>query len=154
MTAFMHRDCGQWDRLRKVFHHDAVIHIMWFNGRADDFVTASSQMAKTELSSKHDIANPLIHFNGPRAISETNATIITEDTALRLICTSHIRFLDRLEERDGVWRILHRRSIYDFSSYNATPRAGWLIAAEPSASSAGPRTGPLCRTECFGSKTP
>lgn len=121
MTGFIHRDLGEWDRLGELFHPEAMVHIMWFNGAAADFVAASSHMGKTDLSSKHVIANPLIHFSGRRAVTETNAITVTENTALGAVCTSHIRFVDRVEERDESWRILERRSVYDMSFFDVPP---------------------------------
>lgn len=50
-------------------------------------------------------------------MSETNAVIIGENVQLGLGCNAHNRFIDRLERRDGVWRILDRRSVYDFSAF-------------------------------------
>ncbi|GAB3972875.1 hypothetical protein GCM10029978_050980 [Actinoallomurus acanthiterrae] len=121
MTGFIHRDLGEWDRLRELFHPDATINIMWFNGLASEFVDASARMGATDVSSKHVIANPHLDFCGDRAVSETNAIAVTENTALGYVCTTHIRFLDRVELREGRWRILGRRSSYDMSYFNVVP---------------------------------
>jgi SnoaL-like domain len=121
MTGFIHRDLGEWDRLRELFHPDATVTIIWFNGLASEFVDASARMGATDLSSKHVIANPRLDFRGDRAVSETNAIAVTENTALGYVCTTHIRFLDRVELREGRWRILGRRSSYDMSYFNVAP---------------------------------
>jgi hypothetical protein len=121
MTGFIHRDLRAWDPLRELFHPEAMVHIMWFNGRAEDFVDASSRMGTTDVSSKHVIAHPLIAFHGDRAVTETNAITVTENTALGYVCTTHLRFLDRVEARQGKWRLTERRSVYDFSFFDAVP---------------------------------
>src|SRR5438309_10016156 len=37
MTGWIHRDLGEWDQLRSLFHPDATIDITWFTGKAGDF---------------------------------------------------------------------------------------------------------------------
>ncbi|MFE2378582.1 nuclear transport factor 2 family protein [Streptomyces sp. NPDC059398] len=118
MTGWMHRDLGEWEQLRELFHPDGTIEITWFEGRADDFVDASARMGSSSLRSKHLITRPSITFNGDRALVETNAMLIAENVALDLGCTAHNRFWDRVERRDGDWRIVHRASVYDMCSFD------------------------------------
>lgn len=119
MTGWIHRDQGRWDRLRELFHPDARIEITWFEGPASDFVDASARMATTDLRTKHLITSPFVTFSadGTRAVSETNAVIVAENGSLQLGCNGHNRFIDRLERRDGVWRIADRKSVYDFATF-------------------------------------
>ncbi|QKW25667.1 nuclear transport factor 2 family protein [Streptomyces seoulensis] len=119
MTGWIHRDLGQWDRLRELFHADARIEITWFEGPAHEFVDASARMGGSDFRTKHLITAPVVAFaaDGARAVAETNAVIVGENTRLGLGCTGHNRFIDRLERRDGVWRILDRKSVYDFASF-------------------------------------
>jgi hypothetical protein len=42
--------------------------------------------------------------------------IVGENIRLRLGATTHNRFLDRVEKRDGTWKIVNRQSIYDMGS--------------------------------------
>ena len=98
-----------------------MVHIMWFNGTAKQWVDTLARGGASTVSSKHVIANPLIHFRGARAVTETNAIIVAESTALGYVCTSHIRFLDRVEERAGRWRLMERRSVYDVSFLDVVP---------------------------------
>ncbi|WP_428956663.1 nuclear transport factor 2 family protein [Streptomyces sp. cg35] len=119
MTGWIHRDLGQWDRLRELFHPGARIEITWFEGAASDFVDASARMATTDLRTKHLITAPSVTFSadGIRAVSETNAVIVAENSTLDLGCNGHNRFIDRIERRDGVWRIVDRKSVYDFATF-------------------------------------
>ncbi|GAA2332596.1 nuclear transport factor 2 family protein [Streptomyces kunmingensis] len=119
MTGWIHRDHGQWDRLRDLFHLDARIEITWFEGLAHDFVEASARMGASDFRTKHLITAPVVTFSGDgsRAVSETNAVIIGENVSLDLGCDGHNRFIDRLERRDGVWRICDRKSVYDFAGF-------------------------------------
>lgn len=119
MSGWIHRDLGEWDRLRDLFHPGARIEITWFEGAASDFVDASARMATTDLRTKHLITAPRVTFSadGTRAVSETNAVIVAENSSLGLGCNGHNRFIDRIERRDGVWRIVDRKSVYDFATF-------------------------------------
>ncbi|MHA6761427.1 nuclear transport factor 2 family protein [Streptacidiphilus sp. PAMC 29251] len=119
MTGWIHRDLGEWDRLRELFHADGQIEITWFEGPASDFVDASATMGASDFRTKHLITSPVVAFSaeGTRAVSETNAVIIGENMRLGLGCNGHNRFIDRLEKREGVWRIVDRKSVYDFGSF-------------------------------------
>jgi SnoaL-like domain len=37
MSGWIHRDLGEWDELRNLFHDDATIEITWFDGTAGEF---------------------------------------------------------------------------------------------------------------------
>jgi len=118
MTGWMHRDLGEWDQLRALFHPGATVEITWFDGLATDFVEGSARMGASDLRTKHVITSPSTTFNGDRALAQTNAMVIAENTALELGVTAHNRFWDRIEKRDGVWRITKRQSFYDMSYFN------------------------------------
>ncbi|QSE94922.1 nuclear transport factor 2 family protein [Rhodococcus pseudokoreensis] len=117
MTGWIRRDLAQWDAMRELFHPDGIIEITWFTGLFTDFVDASARMGASDLRTKHVITSPVVAFNGNRAVAETNAMIVAENVALKLGCLSHNRFLDRIEKRDGIWKIVDRRSIYDMGSF-------------------------------------
>jgi hypothetical protein len=117
MTGWMHRDLGEWDQLGGLFHHDGTIEITWFEGLAGEFVAASRKMGASALRTKHLIASPVITFDGDKALVETNAMIVGENTELNLGCSAHNRFWDRVEKRDGVWGIVHRQSVYDMAQF-------------------------------------
>lgn len=117
-TGWMHRDLGEWDALRNLFHPDATIEVTWFEGPATEFVDASSRMQGSGLRTKHLISPPMIRFHGDKALAETNAIIMVDSDALGLGATTHSRFFDRVERRDGTWRIARRLCIYDMSAFD------------------------------------
>ncbi|PXW34609.1 SnoaL-like protein [Klebsiella oxytoca] len=119
LTGWMHRDLGEWDQLRNLFHPDGTIEITWFEGLASDFVDGSMRMGTSDVRTKHLIGTPVVTFNAEatRAIVETNAMIIGENIKLHLGCIGHNRFYDMAEKRDGVWKLFHRQSIYDMASF-------------------------------------
>lgn len=119
LTGWMHRDLGEWDQLRNLFHPDGTIEITWFEGAASDFVDGSMRMGASDVRTKHLIGTPVVTFNSDatKAIVETNAMIIGENVKLNLGCVGHNRFYDMAEKRDGVWKLFRRHSIYDMASF-------------------------------------
>ncbi len=117
MTGWIHRDLSEWDQLRNLFHPDGEIEVTWFEGKASDFVDASMRMGASALKTKHLIGSPVVTFNGDRALVETNAVIVADNAALNLGCAAHNRFFDKVERRDGVWKLVKRQSIYDMGSF-------------------------------------
>jgi hypothetical protein len=117
MTGWIHRDLGEWDQLRELFHPDATIEITWFTGKASDFVDGSMKMGASDLKTKHIITSPVVTFNGDKAIAETNAIVVGDNAVLGVGCEGHARFYDRVEKRGGVWKIVDRQAIYDMCTF-------------------------------------
>jgi hypothetical protein len=119
MNGWMHRDLGEWDQLRDLFHPDGTIEITWFEGLGSDFVDGSMRMGASDLRTKHLIATPAITFNeaGNKAILETNAIIIAESVKLNIGCECHNRFYDLAEKRNDEWKLFHRQSVYDMGTF-------------------------------------
>ncbi|MCP3727570.1 nuclear transport factor 2 family protein [Paraburkholderia sp. CNPSo 3272] len=117
MTGWIHRDLGEWDKLRELFHPDGEIEVTWFEGLAADFIEGSRRMGGSALKTKHLIGTPIVTFHGERAVVETNAVIVADNAALNLGCAVHNRFFDKVERRDGVWKLVKRQSIYDMGSF-------------------------------------
>ncbi|MBW7983954.1 nuclear transport factor 2 family protein [Enterobacillus tribolii] len=117
INGWIHRDLGEWDALRALFHPGGTIEVTWFEGLFSDFVDASARMGASDLRTKHLIGSPVVTFNGDKAVVETNAIIIAENVKLNLGCNSHNRFYDLVEKRDGVWKLFHRQSIYDMGTF-------------------------------------
>lgn len=118
LTGWIHRDLGEWDALRKLFHPDGTIEVTWFEGPFSDFIDGSIRMGASDLQTKHLIGTPVVTLNANKAIVETNAMIVGENVKLKLGCTVHNRFYDLAEKRDGVWRLSRRQSVYDMGSFN------------------------------------
>ncbi|MDR3426162.1 nuclear transport factor 2 family protein [Silvimonas sp.] len=117
ITGWMHRDLGEWEQLRDLFHPDGTIEITWFEGLGSDFVDGSMRMGASDLRTKHLIGTPVVTFNGDKAIVETNAMIVGENVKLDLGCSVHNRFYDLVEKRNGVWKLLRRQSVYDMGTF-------------------------------------
>jgi hypothetical protein len=117
MTGWIHRDLGEWDQLRDLFHPEATMEITWFSGKASDFVDGSMKMGQSNLKTKHVIGSPAVTFHGDKAIAETNAIVVGDNAVLGVGCQNHCRFYDRVEKRDGAWKILNRHAIYDMGTF-------------------------------------
>ena len=118
ITGWIHRDLAEWDQLRELFHPDGTIEISWFEGLASDFVDGSMRMGESDLRTKHFIGAPVVALNGHKATVETNAVVVAENVRLDLGCSTHARFYDQVEKRNGAWKIARRQGIYDFSYFN------------------------------------
>jgi hypothetical protein len=117
MTGWIHRDLAEWVRLRELFHPDGTIEVSWFHGLAGEFVDGAMRMSKSDLRTKHFVGGPVVTLNGNKAIVETNAVIVGANARLRLGACAYSRFFDQVEKRNGVWKILKRRIIYDSSDF-------------------------------------
>lgn len=110
------RDQGRWSELLTTFHNDGLFSVSWFRGRFVDYVEESKRAAGTGKSqSKHVIGYPIVSIAGDRAIAETNVVILGRQTIDDILVdnTAYARFLDRLENRDGHWRVSERVAIYE-----------------------------------------
>jgi len=105
------RDQRRWPELLSIFHPDGEIAVSWFRGPFTEFV----EHCKRGGPSKHLIMPPLVRVNGTRATAETSIVIIVRQAieGIPVDMTSRGRFLDRLERRDGAWRILERAAVYE-----------------------------------------
>lgn len=111
-----YRDQERWEELSSVFHPGGTISISWYDGPHEGFVEASKMIAsRGGALLKHQLGVPSIRVAGMRAASEVNVAIMLRSTAPfgTVDTTSHARFVDMLEKRDGAWRISRRAAIYE-----------------------------------------
>jgi hypothetical protein len=107
----LYRDQRRWPELLSTFHTDGEIAVSWFRGPYAAFV----EHCKRGGPSKHLIMAPLVKVNGDRATAETTIVILVRQTidSLSVDMTSRARFLDRLERRNGEWKIRERAAVYE-----------------------------------------
>ena len=111
-----YRDQGRWDELLQTFHADGRIKVTWFDGLFTDFVDASRISFKPRAPRpKHVMAPSHIEVHGNRAVAQTSSAIWGTTEIEDVICEgmTQARFLDRLECREGDWRIIDRTAIYE-----------------------------------------
>ena len=107
----LYRDQRRWPELLSTFHPDGEIAVSWFRGPFAEFVEHS----KRGGPSKHLIMAPVVKVTGDRGLGETSITILVRQAidSLPVDMTSRARFLDRLERRNGEWKILERACVYE-----------------------------------------
>jgi hypothetical protein len=139
ITDLLYRYARGWDRLdeealRSCFFADSGHQHGAFKGKSHDFITAGMKGIRAKVkSTTHMIANPLIEIAGDKAFSEclflahhrrmNSEGTDEEDYFLKG------RYLDRLERRNGEWKIAFRRGLHDFE--RVVPRADRTLANAP-----------------------
>jgi hypothetical protein len=109
------RDQGRWDDLEALFHPDGEIAVSWFRGPYAEFVAHCRRNHGRGSTAKHLLWPARVRVNGSRATAETNVAILVRQTieGVAVDLTSQGRFLDRVERRNGVWRMVERAALYE-----------------------------------------
>jgi hypothetical protein len=112
-------DRQDWEMLRGCYHADAIHEHTGFRGSPDEFVALLQRSYKEFSGSYHFVGNELIDVDGDHATSEQYSVtwhreLPTGDGPAVDIVLG-MRYADRLERRDGVWRIAERQCHFDWS---------------------------------------
>ena len=122
ITKLLYKFCRAIDRndqqlLRSLYHEDAT-HIQGpCNGPVEQFFEMAKHLAESMSGGGHHITNILIEVDGNSATSESYAMVISaglpgeSGEPIDLIISA--RFLDRLEKRNGEWKLAHRCAVFD-----------------------------------------
>jgi hypothetical protein len=108
------KDLGLWDQMDAAFHPEAKLGGFWFIGTATEFIESSKQSFAAGVRQSHLIGPLDIRINGDRALAEFNMFIRSHMKFKGVDAVSHtsVRAYDRLERRDGAWRILEMNVVY------------------------------------------
>jgi hypothetical protein len=104
--------------LKECFHADGWVDYGFFVGNAHDWCTAVMPIESGSLHRFHYAFNVLVRVDGERAEAESNSIAggRRPDGAGGFSQTFFgSRYLDKLERRDGVWRISERRTLLEFA---------------------------------------
>jgi hypothetical protein len=109
------RDSGDWDKLRATAHPGATMTTTWFDGSFDAFVEACQGSWRKGLRSQHFLGGTAAQINGARAIAQTRMAIMVRSRldGVEVDAACYGRFFDRVEKREGSWRIAKRSVIYE-----------------------------------------
>ena len=109
------RDQGRWDDLAAIFHPGGEIAVSWFRGPYPEFVAHCRRNFGKGSEAKHLLWPARVRVNGARATAETSVAILVRQTieGIAVDLNSNGRFLDRLERRDGVWKMVERAALYE-----------------------------------------
>jgi hypothetical protein len=99
------------------FHPDAVNSFGGVDQSATERIAlVIDQLRTTAVSTNHNLGNVLIAIDGDTAGSESYVV-----ARHRIHDGDHLtdwilgaRYIDRFERRDGVWRIIHRSTVFDW----------------------------------------
>ena len=114
------RDACLWDRFEAVWHPEGEMWATWFQGSYKDFIKVSREGFAKGVRILHFLGGSSIDLAlenkpHPRAIAQTKMTIsqraMVHDVEVDVLCTG--RFYDFIEKRDGEWRIVLRRLVYE-----------------------------------------
>lgn len=109
------RDTGNWDALRTTAHPGAEMTTTWFEGSFDAFVESCRASWTGRSRSQHFLGGTVAEIAGERALAQTRMSINVrsrlDGIEVDAVCLG--RFYDRVEKRDGAWRIVKRSVIYE-----------------------------------------
>ena len=111
-------DAKDIDLLRTVFHPDGIDHHQGFEPMsAEQFLAMAEPMFETLGPTAHYLAGTLIELDGDTATARYRAVAFHRlgTGAEAFDSVMGARIVDRLERRDGAWRISHRRVEYDWN---------------------------------------
>ena len=112
-------DRADYELLRECFHADATTSYGFFGGSVDDFIASARQQLPLFLHTTHNTGNQNVTVSGDSAWAE-HYTVATHRLAadaagpLRDFVTA-VRYIDRMECREGDWRIAHRKLVLDWT---------------------------------------
>lgn len=118
-------DRVDFDLFRTCFHQDAVLQFSFFTGNVDQFIEMSEQTLARFVATTHMTGNQLIEVTGDRAWCEFYALathrIAADDKGPERDYVTAVRYIDRMERRDGDWRIAHRHCVLDWARTDPVP---------------------------------
>lgn len=87
-------------------------------GTAENFLETLKQIYAGASAIQHHVTNLHIRLDGERAEAEgyllNTQTLQGSDGPYRMVAGG--RYMDRLEQRDGVWKFVHRRLVMDWAN--------------------------------------
>jgi ketosteroid isomerase-like protein len=121
ISDVVHRYARGLDRhddevLRSVFHEDAVDnHGPWVGGREAFVAWANGPCHEHTSAHVHHISTHNVEIDGDVAHAESYCQWVHRLKDERTVTVGGGRYVDRLEKRDGAWRIVVRRLVLDYS---------------------------------------
>jgi hypothetical protein len=131
------------EMLKSAYWPDAIDDHGTFNGNAFEFVDGLIPALKGMDRTMHAISNPFIVVEGERATAETYCQAYHEFTGpdggkVEMIVGG--RYLDKLERRNGDWKIAYRLYVMDWNQ-NGPSTSNWTDGIYAMLKTRGGRTG-------------
>jgi len=107
-----------WELVRSCYHDDAYDDHSIFRGSSDGFVAFFKAMLTPMEGTTHSLGHILITVDGDVAGSESYVLgwhrLPGDDATPPQDFTASGRYVDRLERRNGQWKIAHRTVLFDW----------------------------------------
>ena len=103
--------------VKSAYHVDSFDDRGYWRGSGHEFAEfVVDRLLKANSATTHSITNILIDFQGAYARSEAQvmATLVRRDTSPVIADVIGGRYVDRLSQREGVWRIEERTVVLDW----------------------------------------
>ncbi|MFM5886204.1 MAG: nuclear transport factor 2 family protein [Novosphingobium sp.] len=104
--------------LGSAYFADATVDYGFYAGPADTLVAILAGAQKEAMPTLHRTSNCEIRIAGTVALAESYVIAAVEDAEVQRLVFG--RYLDRLECRDGEWRLAHRRYVMDGNTNRPT----------------------------------
>lgn len=104
--------------LKSAYWPDATVAYGGFNGNAHEFCAMLPGAIRAFARTQHSLTNTLIEFRGDRALVETYVTAYhyrAGDGVADTEMTYLGRYLDTMQRRGQIWKILHRQVVMDWN---------------------------------------
>lgn len=128
-------DRRDFDLLRTCYHPDAVDHHTGFTGDIDDYVEWLREVLAEYPVTQHLVGQQYVEIDGDVARCESYGIAthhVGPDGDPERDYTSGFRYIDRMERRDGEWRIAERLAVRDW-----TRREAGMFRPQPAAGPGG-----------------
>jgi hypothetical protein len=110
-------DRRDWELVRSCYHPDAVDHHGPYSGGVDGFIEWALRFSDDVASTTHFVGNQTVDIDDDVAWHEAYCRayhrITATDAAPAFDWIVNLRYLDRMERREGEWKIVDRVVVHD-----------------------------------------
>lgn len=117
-------DRRDWDSLRACYHDDAYDDHGSLVGQIDEFIRISKPFADRVAATMHFMGNAVIEVDGDVARAESYVVayhVVEHEDGSSKHDNWGIRYVDRFERRDGMWRIAYRVVAHEWREMHPVP---------------------------------
>jgi ketosteroid isomerase-like protein len=110
-------DRRDWELVRSCYHPDAIDYHGPFEGGVDAFIEWAVELMDTVAMTMHFVGNQIVDVEGDVAWHEAYCLafhrLTSTDGSPAVDWVVNLRYLDKMERRDGRWRIADRLVVHD-----------------------------------------
>jgi hypothetical protein len=118
-------DRMDWDLVRSCYHPDAVDRHGAYEGDVEGFIKWAAELLPQFESTMHFTGNQYVSVDGKVASAEHYAQAFHRTKAVgdtpAMDWVVNVRYVDRMEKRNGEWRIADRIVVFDSQRMDPVP---------------------------------